>query len=596
MLESALIVANPPSLPNLSTYTGFSSGTYGTSGLGQALKYFKIGNGPNVAFAVFAQHGWEDAWAYDGIELVNIADRVMKSLSSSGINNNWTLYIIPYANPDGITNGYTNNGPGRCTVTTKIDMNRSWPANFVANYTSRNYTGETALASPEGTALKDFINSNIGNNQKIILDIHGWLNQTYGDLDISQYFDEQFGFGHSSSYGKGYLQAWGKSIGARVSLIEFPMPSSPSDIINRDFSGKLVNGIRNMLNGFSSEGGTEVYEKVKVINAEQLNVRSGPGTNYSLIRTIPKDTVVTRIRKDVAVANGYTWDKIVLNDGTNGYVANYYLELVSLNQEDYVSSDNCFYSVYGDGIYIIDSNAQYNIIEGEKEYNSITLTEEERSKELNKRDLGITLAGVAYGAAMRDAANNLLYFLTSGQKIYPDETGNIYTYEKGNYKSGHTAKEILFANAISDMNSPKETLYDGINSMMEAAENMILDNNGSETIYCYTEKNGKCPSTNLNWFCAVYNYRTRNTATVNKKGDSYTMTFKHTMVDYYDWEETKGLLNWDPYIGAQTEFSKLNKYGLARNYTNYDINYYSVTWNKGQRVNSGAIVDGPGLD
>ena len=118
VLESALTGATPPSIPNIPTYANFTSGSYGTSGLGQSLKYYKIGNGPNIAFAVFAQHGWEDAWAYDGIELVNIANRVMSNLSSSGINGNWTLYIIPYANPDGITNGYTNNGPGRCTVTT----------------------------------------------------------------------------------------------------------------------------------------------------------------------------------------------------------------------------------------------------------------------------------------------------------------------------------------------------------------------------------------------------------------------------------------------------------------------------------------------
>lgn len=330
VLESALTTATPPSLPNIPTYANFTSGTYGTSGLGQALKYYKIGNGSNVAFAVFAQHGWEDAWAYDGIELVNIADRVMKSLSSSGINSNWTLYIIPYANPDGITNGYTNNGPGRCTVTTKIDMNRSWPSKFSPNYTSRNYTGDSALGSPEGVALKNFISNNIGNNEKIILDIHGWLNQTYGDYSIAQYFDNQFGYGHSTSWGSGYLETWGNSIGAKACLIELPMPSSQADIISRDFSGKLTNGIKNMLNNVSiTEGGTDVNESVVVISSDgNLNVRSGPGTSYPVISTLAPGTTVTRIKSNVTSANGYVWDKIRLSNGTEGYVATNYLQLV----------------------------------------------------------------------------------------------------------------------------------------------------------------------------------------------------------------------------------------------------------------------------
>lgn len=338
VIESALTGATPPSIPNIPTYANFTSGSYGTSGLGQSLKYYKIGNGPNVAFAVFAQHGWEDAWAYDGIELVNIANRVMSNLSSSGINNNWTLYVIPYANPDGITNGYTNNGPGRCTVTTSIDMNRCWPANFTPYYTSRNYTGDSSLGAPEAVALRAFIQNNMGSNEKIILDIHGWLNQTYGNVEIGQYFGDQFGFGHSSTYGSGYLETWGKSIGAKSCLVELPMPSSSSDIINRDFSGKLTNAVRNMLGGTNQGSGTEVYEQVTVTASGSLNVRSGPGTSYPIVATVTGGTTVTRIRKAVANANGYTWDKIRLSNGTEGYVATNYLTI--LNEGNTLSNND----------------------------------------------------------------------------------------------------------------------------------------------------------------------------------------------------------------------------------------------------------------
>ena len=53
-------------------------------------------------------------------------------------------------------------------------MNRSWPANFQSVYTSRNYTGDSALNSPEIIALHSFISNHAGNGSKIILDVHGW--------------------------------------------------------------------------------------------------------------------------------------------------------------------------------------------------------------------------------------------------------------------------------------------------------------------------------------------------------------------------------------------------------------------------------------
>jgi len=329
---NSLTAANPPAIPDIPTYANFTSGIYGNSGLGKPLKYYKIGSGSNVAFAVFEQHGWEDEWAYDGIELVKIADRVMSNLSNSGINGNWTLYVIPYANPDGITNGYTNNGPGRCTVVNKVDMNRCWPSNFQPNYTNRNYTGATPLGTPEAGSLQTFITNHMGNGNKILLDIHGWLNQTYGNAEIAKYFTSQFGFSHSSTYGSGYLETWGKSMGMKSVLVELPKPSSASDIINRDFSGKISNAIRDMLNGSSgssTEGGTEVNEQVKVIANGGLNVRSGPGTSYSIVSSVTQGTIVTRIRKNVATANGYVWDKIRLSNGIEGFVATNYLQIIT---------------------------------------------------------------------------------------------------------------------------------------------------------------------------------------------------------------------------------------------------------------------------
>ena len=313
-----------PTIPMINVPSNFTSGVYGTSGLGQNLLYYKLGNGSNKAFIVFEQHGWEDAWASDGIELINIASRLINNLNNYTFAD-WTIYIVPYANPDGITDGYTNNGPGRCTITTSIDMNRSWPAQFKPIYTSRNYTGDTAEGCIEITNLKNFILNNKGTERNILLDIHGWLNKTYGDAEIGKYFCETFGFTHSSTYGSGYLETWGKSIGAESCLIEFPMPSSSDEILTQDFSGKLTTGIVNMLQDTNTEAGTDVYENVTVIAPETLNVRSGPGTSYSKIATLNNGDEIIRIKRGVATANGFIWDKILLNDDTEGYVATDYI-------------------------------------------------------------------------------------------------------------------------------------------------------------------------------------------------------------------------------------------------------------------------------
>lgn len=611
VLESALTGATPPSIPNIPTYANFTSGSYGTSGLGQSLKYYKIGNGPNVAFAVFAQHGWEDAWAYDGIELVNIANDMMSKLSSTGISNNWTLYVIPYANPDGITNGYTNNGPGRCTVTTSIDMNRSWPANFAPYYTSRNYTGDTALGSPEGVALKNFISSNIGSGEKIILDIHGWLNQTYGDYSIAQYFDNQFGFGHSSSYGSGYLETWGKSIGAKSCLVELPMPTSASDITNRDFSGKLTNGIKNMLNNTaSSEGGTEVNEQVVVTASDNLNVRSGPGTSYSIITSITSGTVVTRIRKSVLTANGYTWDKIRLSGGTEGYVASDYL---TIQNQSSTSVNGYNYTVNSNESVIVMDGARSGIETGERNFNSISPSEEQRAEYVVVRSQMLSNSTLAYSLGARDAGSNLRFYLTFGNEYASDRTGEIHT--DGNVESGHfltdmdayyrkvDRKEVLWENAVNDVSVAKSDLKNSINDMLQAAENMI-NNPTTNNFYikCTSEHSGAVNMTsNLNWFLAMNKYRIQCEATINRNIYLYNMTYTYKIEDYYDYNIFSKYATEQAITGgfyqAQNDLSYLNIYGMARNYVNYDVLTYNVSWSAGQRFGTSAEpqISGPGI-
>ena len=221
---------------------------YGTSGTGKhSLKYYRIGTGPHVLVAVFAIHGYEDAWAADGLELCKLANQLIETLAAEAADwkSTWSVYIFPAANPDGITDGYTHNGPGRTTVSTGVDANRCFPVNFVATYTARNYTGSTSLYAPEAQALYTTL-KNIQNSAATmrLLDIHGWLNTSYGDSSLSAPFCAEFGFGNQSVMGgKGYLSRWAISTGMSAALIELPFPYSIADISDKKYFEKLNTAI-----------------------------------------------------------------------------------------------------------------------------------------------------------------------------------------------------------------------------------------------------------------------------------------------------------------------------------------------------------------
>ncbi|MGU8958295.1 M14 family zinc carboxypeptidase [Clostridium perfringens] len=230
-----------------------TEGVYGKSGKGRDLEYYRIGHGKKVLFSVFGVHGYEDAWSGDSQELKIIAEKSVNRLRSEyntkGIDlSEWSVYIIPSANPDGRIDGWTNNGPGRTTVTTKNDINRSFPTGFTPFYSARNYTGPTALGSPEAKALYGFINKTMeGATEKVLLDIHGWENKTIGNPSIARYFDNEFGFRNINKYPGGFVITYGNAIGAKSVLVEFPVPYSHQDILRRDFSGKFANGLVNIL-------------------------------------------------------------------------------------------------------------------------------------------------------------------------------------------------------------------------------------------------------------------------------------------------------------------------------------------------------------
>ncbi len=85
---------------------------YGESGAGRNLTAYQFGNGTNVMVVGFSIHGYEDNWSRDGGALVYTAGELMEDLDENLellVDYDWTVYVLPCMNPDGLMDGYTMN-------------------------------------------------------------------------------------------------------------------------------------------------------------------------------------------------------------------------------------------------------------------------------------------------------------------------------------------------------------------------------------------------------------------------------------------------------------------------------------------------------
>ena len=307
--------------------SGAQKYTYGTSGNGRPLYYYKVGSGDKILMVNFGIHGYEDAWARDGEELTklakNLIERVAKDNSSGGLNG-WTVVIIPTSNPDGVLDGWTNNGPGRAQVSQKIDLNRSFPTFFTAQYSARYYTGSTPLAAPEAKALASLIDQYSGSSSHMALvDVHGWLNQTIGDPSLGQAFDNSFGISNKlmSTSASGYLISYAHSKGALATLLELPMPSSQASITNNGYANKIYSGVKSIVN---NGDGFQVMNAEGQVNTSSLNIRITTSANSNIIGTYKNGTKITILGK---VGNWYQ----VKSSAGYGYVSADYVKILNNN-------------------------------------------------------------------------------------------------------------------------------------------------------------------------------------------------------------------------------------------------------------------------
>ena len=215
---------------------------YGYSGAGRELVAYKFGYGSNVLIAGFELHGYEDNFTRDGGCLVYTADQLMRLLDQNRTlitDYGWTVYVLPSMNPDGLMDGYTNNGPGRCTTTmldehgnlvtgAGVDLNRSFPFAWTQFATSRNYNGDRPLQAREAQALAKFIQNVRGRGTNVCLDAHGWLSQTItsnGEYSVlARTFAARFpGNTYANcTNSQGYFVSYAASLGYTSCLFEFP--------------------------------------------------------------------------------------------------------------------------------------------------------------------------------------------------------------------------------------------------------------------------------------------------------------------------------------------------------------------------------------
>ncbi len=216
--------------------------TYGTSGEGRPLMAYRFGSGKNVMVLGYEIHGYEDNYNKDGGALVYAAGQMMNLLASNQSlleDYDWTVYVLPSMNPDGLISGYTKDGPGRLTTSyltssgtlsyaKGIDMNRSFPTGWTSYTSARNYNGPAPLACRESAALAKFVQNVKGGGVNMCFDVHGWFSQiiTSNGWDNVLYKTLKAAFPNntyaSCRGGSGYFTAYTTTLGYTSCLFEFP--------------------------------------------------------------------------------------------------------------------------------------------------------------------------------------------------------------------------------------------------------------------------------------------------------------------------------------------------------------------------------------
>lgn len=234
---------------------GFEVTVAGKSGLGNEIYLYTYGEGENVLFLTFGIHGWEDGFAADGRAHAFTAFRLMDGISALSPED-WRVYIIPLANPDGLIHGNDNHGTGRCTammfdrgwhlVEGGVDINRCFPALWEKYYYGRNQNGDMPLACPEAVVIASLMEEVRGAGRNVFIDVHGWTEQTITAapwngvhlLFVWEFYSNTWA---NLNTAEGYAATYANSLGYEACLFEFPYRhSSLSSFISSRLPDRFV--------------------------------------------------------------------------------------------------------------------------------------------------------------------------------------------------------------------------------------------------------------------------------------------------------------------------------------------------------------------
>ncbi len=237
----------------LSALPAVGTFSYGKSGLGTSLTCVRIlpqGQVKASILLTFEIHGFEDDYPRDGQILVDIGNAAAAAAAKDRAALGHTaLYLVASANPDGLAEGTTANGKGRCQISRGVDINRDFPEGFRTLTDARNYTEATPLSVPESAGLADLVKTL---KPAAVVDVHGWEDHLVGDPSVTALFANATVSHRQRAFDAncdGFFSLWASTQGAKAALLELPKnaAASPDDYAARIESdiyalAKLVGG------------------------------------------------------------------------------------------------------------------------------------------------------------------------------------------------------------------------------------------------------------------------------------------------------------------------------------------------------------------
>lgn len=214
---------------------------YGYSEMGQDMACHRVGR-PDAEIRIlmtFGVHGFEDHHDHDGLVLTSIAESLIGYyLAHTDELEGFALYIVPYANPDGLRYGETEDGFGRCNLY-GLDINRDFPTKWKHVSKGRYKNGPEPFSTAEARSIRNLVEDV---QPTIGIDVHGWINGVYGDQELAQPFCKALDCEYRRDISSGMLHQWYNEVLDSGIMIELAGSPSRAGYV-QDMTRKLIKGL-----------------------------------------------------------------------------------------------------------------------------------------------------------------------------------------------------------------------------------------------------------------------------------------------------------------------------------------------------------------